>query len=361
MLRSILARLPLPLRDYLRGQRHNVRLLALRLYSTNGFLAGIYFALFSRKFRREHLAVLKGRQRYYEELSGGGQSSPLLRRNTHRLEKGLIMRPRRPVFAEGFIGETVAAYNRANESSVHSMEELQWAGDVLEEYFSVVADTPVVQAARDAFSSGSTATSPEQGERTPKSRPYPRAESPATSITFDELHRLFVRRRSVRWYLDKPVPMELVRRAIDAAAQAPSACNRQPFRFIVATDPEWAAKIAACAGGTTGFADQLPAIIVVVGNLAAYPLERDRHLIYIDSALASMQLMLSAETLGLSTCPINWPDVDFAEERIQTIIELPAHERVIMLIAIGYGDPESGVPYSQKKQGDLLAQEFPPG
>ena len=60
-------------------------------------------------------------------------------------------------------------------------------------------------------------------------------------------------------------------------------------------------------------------IVQVVGNLAAYPLERDRHLIYIDSALASMQLMLAAETLGLSTCPINWPDVDFAEQNIQQL------------------------------------------
>jgi hypothetical protein len=31
-----------------------------------------------------------------------------------------------------------------------------------------------------------------------------------------------------------------------------------------------------------------------------------------------------------------------------------------MLIAIGYGDPEGGVPFSQKKQGELLVQDFPP-
>ena len=107
----------------------------------------------------------------------------------------------------------------------------------------------------------------------------------------------------MRWYLQEPVPVELVCQAIDAAAQAPSACNRQPFRFIVSTEPESASRIADCAGGTAGFAQQLPAIIVVVGDLSAYPLERDRHLIYIDAALASMQLMLAAETLGLSTCP----------------------------------------------------------
>jgi nitroreductase len=73
-----------------------------------------------------------------------------------------------------------------------------------------------------------------------------------------------------------------------------------------------------------------------------------------------MQLMLAAETLGLSTCPINWPDVDAAERRIRELLEIPSYERVIMLIAIGYGDPEGGVPYSQKKQRDLLVSEVTP-
>ena len=100
--------------------------------------------------------------------------------------------------------------------------------------------------------------------------------------------------------------------------------------------------------------------MAVVGDLSAYPLERDRHLIYIDASLASMQLMLAAETLGLATCPINWPDIERAEQRIRDLLDLPPHERVIMLIAIGYGDPEGGVPYSQKKQSNVLVHEFPP-
>jgi nitroreductase len=360
MLRTILARLPKPIKRGLRRLREDVRSLALRVFSANGFLAGLYFAFFSRRFRREHLAVLKGRKRYYDALTGGAASSPMLRRNTHRLEKGLIMRPRRPVFAEGFIGETVDAYARACATPGFSAGELKWAGDVLAEYFSVVEDTPIIRRARDAFVGVNAESAPEDAASDRKSRPFRRSESPSTSITFEDLQQLFIRRRSVRWYLDEPVPMDLVQKAIDAAAQAPSACNRQPFRFIVATEAEWAAKIAACAGGTVGFAQQLPSIIVVVGNLAAYPLERDRHLIYIDSALASMQLMLAAETLGLATCSINWPDVDFAENRIQPILDLPPHERIVMLIAIGYGDPAGGVPFSQKKQGELLAQEFPP-
>jgi nitroreductase len=364
MIRSLFARLPPGMKNSLRKARATARSIltpiGMRVGSINGFLASLYFCFFSAQFRREHLAVLRGRRKFQQDLRGGGRSSPLLRRNVHRLEKGLIMTPRRRVFAEGFIAETVQAFDRARNTADYSPEELRWAHDVLQEFFQVVTDTPVISKARLAFTAGEATAGAVVDSQASFSKPYTRAQCPPPAVSFEDLHSLFIRRRSVRWYLQEPVPVELVNKAIEAAAQAPSACNRQPFRFIVSTDPEWASRIAACAGGTAGFSQQLPGIIVVIGDLSAYRFERDRHLIYVDSALASMQLMLAAETLGLATCPINWPDVDLAEQKIKQLIELPAHERIIMLVAIGYGDPEGGIAFSQKKQGDLLVTEFSP-
>ena len=69
-----------------------------------------YFAWFNRAFRREQTAVLAGRLQYQHHLRHAKKSSALLRRNIHRLEKGLIMRPRRAVFAEDYILETVRSY-----------------------------------------------------------------------------------------------------------------------------------------------------------------------------------------------------------------------------------------------------------
>ena len=123
MIRSIISRLPLSVKGVLRNSRATVQLTAVRIFSSNGFLASLYYWLFSRQFYREHRAVLKGRLKYQEGLLGGGISSPLLRRNTHRLEKGLIMKPRRPVFAEGFILETVQAFNRARATPDYSVAE----------------------------------------------------------------------------------------------------------------------------------------------------------------------------------------------------------------------------------------------
>ena len=114
---------------------------------------------------------------------------------------------------------------------------------------------------------------------------------------------------------------------------------------------------ASLAMGTVGFAENIPALAVVVGDLSCYQEYRDRHLIYIDASLAAMQFMLALETLGLSTCPINWPDIEVREQKMQKLLNLPAFQRPVMLIAIGYADPEALIAYSQKKDVEQLIRE----
>jgi hypothetical protein len=67
-----------------------------------------------------------------------------LRRSIHRLEKGLIMRPQREVFARDYIGETVELYAscmaQPQSNGAGDGAELfhSWAGDVLHRYFGEV-------------------------------------------------------------------------------------------------------------------------------------------------------------------------------------------------------------------------------
>jgi nitroreductase len=111
--------------------------------------------------------------------------------------------------------------------------------------------------------------------------------------------------------------------------------------------------------GTSGYAHNIPAVIVVVGQMRNFFDERDRHLIYIDSALAAMSFAFAAETLGLSTCLINWPDLESKEHEMAGLIGLEADERPIMLIAVGYPDPEASVPASVKRTpSELLRYNF---
>lgn len=348
--------LPVALRQRIKYCLAVTELALVRFCAHNGLLSSVYFTLFSRQFYREHKAVLQGRLRYAQRKDMPGNSSAALRRNIHRLEKGLIMRPRKPVFAEAYIGETVKAYNAALNQGQLCQQELKWATDVLSEYFAVVQDNNVIAVARSQFTASSHVA---PSEPTAKAAvPYAHHTLPENRVSYQQLLTLFQRRRSVRWYQQKPVETELLQQAIQAAALAPTACNRQPYQFYLVNNAEKAADIASCAMGTVGFAENIPCLIVVVGDLSAYEAERDRHVIYIDAALASMQLMLALESLGLQSCPINWPDVEEREQAMAQKLRLDYWQRPVMLLATGYAMPEGGVPYSQKKPVELLIKDL---
>ncbi|WP_341953814.1 nitroreductase family protein [Salinibacterium sp. TMP30] len=275
-----------------------------------------------------------------------------LRRNIHRLEKGIIMMPRRDIFARDYITETVEFYELAarqcsTDPSSLEASEVEWANNVLTEYFRVsTGSDPVVDSARKRFF--------ELEYHPSDNGKVPYVKKNLSSISYDQLHELAMQRRSVRWFEQKPVPRELVDKALLVGRQSPTACNRLPYEFRVFDDPAIVSTIAGLPFGATGYAQNIPTIVVVVGKLESYFSPRDRHAIYIDSSLAAMSFMFGLETLGLSSSVINWPDFEPLEAKMQKTLSLDVTDRVIMLIAVGYSHPEGLVPYSQKKELDTF-------
>ncbi|MDA7505159.1 nitroreductase family protein [Verrucomicrobia bacterium] len=323
----------------------------------NRFLAALYYSIFSERFSREQFAVLHGQKRFKETNGPGNGSSTILRRNIHRLEKGLIMRPRREVFALAYIEETITAYKRAVEeaqSGTHT--EILWAHDVLNAYFNACGPHKIINRLRNDYSSIPHLQESCRADRANTFSPYMRNLEKPLSIEYLDLLKLAKHRRSVRWFKSKPVPRRLIEKAVLVASLSPSACNRQPFEFRFFDDPDLIPKIASLPGGTVGFHDNFPFICVLVGNLAHYYDEKDRHLIYIDGGLAAMSLILALETLGLSSCCINWPDIEKYELQAEQILGLKQYERPIMFLAIGYPDAKGMVPYSEKKSISQLCR-----
>ena len=313
---------------------------------TSDLVARLLYGLVKPSFNREQRAVHAGRRRYEQLRQQPDRSSAILRRNTHRIEKGLISRPRRDVFAEDYIGETVEMLRRCAESGVWP-EELAWAHDVLEEYFCAVRRTPRIEQALRAYQDVNfpVASHP---DRNPRRAPYRRPDA-SLLPSYESLLELARRRRSVRWFDGRPVPREMLEAAFEVAALSPSACNRQPFRFHVFDDPKLLPEVARLPPGTHGFEHNFPCIIAVVGQLRHYFLEQDRHVIYTDAALASMGFVLALETLGLSSCCINWPDIEEVEQAADAVLCLDADERPVMFLAVGFPDAAQQVPYSEKR------------
>lgn len=301
---------------------------------------------------RERRYVRRGIRAYQRSVETGTDSY-LLRRNVHRIEKGLIMRPVRDQFAAGYIGETVQAFHGGIAAGVldPAHPEFNWMYSVLMSYFEATSTSThsAIANARTLFRDALTPIDP----GTPDSGPH-RAVPLLPTVKIDDFEALATGRRSVRWFTSETVSRDLVDRAIEIAAESPTACNRQPYRFEIFDDPVSTSKVAAIPMGTDGYDHQIPGLIVIVGNLAAFFDQRDRHLIYIDGCLAAMGLIYGLEAQGVNSCCINWPDLPDRDADMRKLLGLMPHERVVMLVAYGYADPDALVPFSAKRLIDEI-------
>jgi nitroreductase len=302
----------------------------------------------ARDLRREAVAAVWGQ--HFSLLGDDRAQLTAIRRDVHRIEKGLIMRPRRVPFGKDYVPALVESVARQVERAAIPPEDLAWTNDVLSHYFDVTSGVPDewLATARTRYRTIAVA-SLDQGLV-----PAPRSGAPETDVSIDSMEHLAIRRRSVRWFTPEPVDRDAVDRALRVAGQSPSACNRQNIRFHLVFGCENTAAVLETVGGTRGFSTQVPAAAVVIGRLAGYRHTFDRHAIYIDGGLASMSFLFALETLGLSSCCINWPDQSSRYAAIRKHVELAPDEQVLMLIAFGHADPEGLVPSSHKRGLDLF-------
>jgi nitroreductase len=139
-------------------------------------------------------------------------------------------------------------------------------------------------------------------------------------------------RRSIRKFHDRPVPEELVRQVLEAAMSAPSACNKQPWHFIVLTDRSLLAEVVRI-NPHAAMANEAPLSILVCGDTT---LEHPTGYWVIDCAAAVQNLLLAAHALGLGAV---WTGVYPREQRLaeyRRVLGLPDHVMPHSLIVLGY-------------------------
>jgi nitroreductase len=329
-----------------------------KLFTVSKHLSSLFYTI-TGEFNRQAFASLKGRQAY---IKSADLNCSLYRRNIHRLEKAMIMRPLRDKFAEDYINELVQSHKKIKE--LVSDTQFLWGGQVLQKYFSVVlkGKSTIIDKARNAFFENLSIDNvyqelKDQNMPIPKT-PFAYQNREQFKVDYDDLFALVKARKSIRWFKNEPVDIKLLHKAAAVASQAPSACNRQPFNFYFTNDAQKAQSIASLAMGSAGFLKNIPSIIAVVGDLSYFDCAHDRQVIYIDSSLATMQLLLAFETLGLSSCVLNWPDIKSRDEKLSKYLKLESYQRVTCLIAVGYPEEAGLTPYSEKKPSSELIKEI---
>ena len=162
-------------------------------------------------------------------------------------------------------------------------------------------------------------------------------------------------RRSTRKYSSEPVPREIIDQCLEAARLAPSACNSQPWTFIVVDNADTKEEIVekALSGiySINSFVKNAPVIIVVVTEQSTYAarlggLLRNVKYSLIDIGIACDHLVLQAEELDIGTCWLGW----FKEKAVKKVLGLPKSAKINVMISMGY--PE-GVTKKEKERKPL--------
>lgn len=167
---------------------------------------------------------------------------------------------------------------------------------------------------------------------------------------------LCLKRQSCRGFSEKPVEHEKLLNCVRAAALAHSACNSQPWSFIVAESPELCQVLAESAGvmGRNGFAKEAQAFFVVIEEHAVLmPAIRglldSQYFAPIDIGASVAYLCLEAADQGLGTCIMGI----FDRVKIAEALNLPPEKRIKLIIAAGYPKTDELKPKNRKDINEI--------
>jgi len=161
-----------------------------------------------------------------------------------------------------------------------------------------------------------------------------------------------LKRKSVRSYLDKDVGKAALNEVLEAGRLAPSACNIQPWKFIVIRDTEKREKIAeACKG--QNFISAAPVIIVACLVSKGFEMGDWYDSGILDVGIALDHMTLQAVHLGLGTCWIG----AFEEQTVKQILGIPETVRVVALLTLGYPRNDSFSQKDRKNLYEILSNE----
>lgn len=171
---------------------------------------------------------------------------------------------------------------------------------------------------------------------------------------------LIKRRKSIRRYLNKPIARDDILTCIEAARCAPSACNGQPWKFIVVDDADLKKRLSTVAFSgvyaINKFAANAAALVVVISEKEKFITAmggyfRGVKYYLIDIGIACEHLILQAQDLGIGSCWLGW----FNEQAVKRTLDIPASKKIDVIISLGYYEQGAACEKSRKAQAEIVS------
>jgi nitroreductase len=174
---------------------------------------------------------------------------------------------------------------------------------------------------------------------------------------------LIMQRYSCRKYLSKRIPRKIIDQCLEAGRLAPSACNSQPWEFIIVDDPDkkdqLVKKTMSGIYSSNSFVASAPALIVVNRLKSTYTARlggmiRNVKYSLIDIGIACDHITLAAAEIGLATCWLGW----FNDKKLKTSLNLKKSSNIEIILAIGYPDNSTRPPTKERKSLDKTRRYY---
>jgi nitroreductase len=267
----------------------------------------------------------------------------------HVIEKGLTMPESRAGFgADKIIGLVDNCFSYMDSFGCDN-EQVRYALSVLVEYdeFHKEANFKLDPKVQEKIELARTKKVESSNQISVLAKDY----FPSDNCGFSEFSRS---RRSVRHYSNKEVSLDVIKKAVAIAQNAPSSCNRQGTRVYVVSGKREIEKLLSIQRGNRGFGHLANKFIIVTGSLG-YSFGRfERHLAYVDGGMYLMNLLYALHDRGVVACPLNsyFSHKDCAE--FKTFFNIPDEEVLIGLISCGYATDSFKIAYSYRSSVDNI-------
>jgi len=160
-----------------------------------------------------------------------------------------------------------------------------------------------------------------------------------------------------RFEKGRPIPREELDACLALARLSPSACNSQPWRFLVVDEAEKRADLASCVQdlGMNRFASDCGALIAVLEEPAhllpkLFPNPKNQTFAQIDIGIAVAHLTLACAERGIGTCIMGWIN----QKKAHRVLGLPDNAVLRLVIAAGYPSAEDQLREKRRKELDAV-------
>ncbi len=159
-------------------------------------------------------------------------------------------------------------------------------------------------------------------------------------------------RHSMRSYSSDAVTKEEITRAISIAKRAPSACNRQPWKFYTSLSKQEADKIRNCVP-KQNFLDGVPyfGIVTVKHNMFA---EHESYQWFVNGGIFTGFLVLAFHQVGLGSCIFQYPVMYEKGRELRTILSIPSNETIVAAIGFGHYPEQAKCICADRKRNEEI-------